>query len=260
MLNVISFRLTGEFASFRDPSVTSNQLVYLIPSKTAVVGIIGAILGVQRGHDFEKSYSSSYLELFRKTQIGIELLSEPNKFTFFTNHRSLKEDKTKPYKTEVLVSPSYNIYVRIEDEQTSGSFLDALRNNAFTFPPYLGHAYCPASVSDVAMHNAEFVDGLKYVTSSVILDESETYSNKFRIDDIDPIPEKRQDTGSRRRARLVIERHIHHFFEEGKFEKRVLKHWIPVGASPYRVSLSERPKLSKILKITNNKDTMVCIY
>lgn len=259
MLNVISFRLSGEFASFRDPSVTSNQLVYLIPSKTAVIGIIGAILGVQRGHDFEKSYSSSYLELFRKTQIGIELLSESNKFTFFTNHRSLKEDKTKPYKTEVLVSPSYNVYVRIEDEQTSELLFSALRNNSFAYPPYLGHAYCPAKVSDAAMHEAEFFDGLKYVTSSVILDESETYSNKFRIDDIDAIPEQRHGTSIRQQARLVIERHIHHFFEKDKFEKRVLKHWIPVGASPYRVSLSERPKLSKTVKITN-RDTTVCIY
>jgi len=250
MLNIVSFRLSGEFASFRDPSVTSNQLVYLIPSKTAVVGIIGAILGVQREHDFEKSYSSSYLELFRKTQIGIELLSEPNKFTFFTNHRSLKEDKTKPYKTEVLVSPSYNVYVRIEDEQTLGSFFDALRNNAFAYPPYLGHAYCPAKVSNVDMHEAEFFDGLSYVTSSVVLDESETYSNKFKIKEME---------AKRQQARLVIERHIHHFFEEGKFEKRVLKHWIPVGASPYQVYISERPKLSKTIKIIN-KNTAVCLY
>lgn len=250
MLNVISFRLSGEFASFRDPSVTSNQLVYLIPSKTAVVGIIGAILGVQRGHDFEKSYSSSYLELFRKTQIGIELLSEPNKFTFFTNHRSLKEDKTKPYKTEVLVSPSYSVYVRIEDEQTLGLLFNALRNNSFVYPPYLGHAYCPAKVSDAVMHDAEIIDGLSYVTSSVVLDESETYSNKFKIEEMDAKSEQ---------AHLVIERHLHHFFEEDKFEKRVLKHWIPVGASRYEVCMSEHPKLSKAVKLIN-KDTAVCLY
>ena len=251
MLSVISFRLSGEFASFRDPSVTSNQLVYLIPSKTAVIGIIGAILGVERGHDFEKSYSGAYLELFRKTQIGIELLSEPNKFTFFTNHRSLKEDKTKPYKTEVLVSPSYNVYVRIEDEQTSGLFFNALRNNTFAYPPYLGHAYCPAKVSDVAMHEAELFDGLSYVTSSVVLDESETYSSKFKIVDI--------EAKSKQQSRLVIERHLHHFFEDDKFEKRVLKHWIPVGALPYEVFMSERPKLSRATKL-DDKDRIVCLY
>src|SRR5437867_7427333 len=162
MLEVISFRLSGEFASFRDPSVTSNQLVYLIPSKTAVVGIVAAILGVERGHAFDKSYSTEYLELFRKTSIGIELLSEANKFAFFTNHRSLKEDKIKPYKTEVLLSPSYEVYVRIEDEQTSKLLFNSLRSNSFTYPPFLGHAYCPAKVSDATAHEAEVFQGLSY--------------------------------------------------------------------------------------------------
>lgn len=250
MLKLISFKLSGEFASFRDPSVTSNQLVYLIPSKTAMVGIIGAILGVKRGHDFDKSYSDEYLELFKKTLIGLEFLSEPDKFTFFTNHRSLKEDKTKPYKTEVLISPHYNVYVGIEESRTLESLFDSLKNNSFVYPPYLGHAYCPAKISDVSIQEAERIDGLSYVSSSVILDESENYSNKFRISDVEA-----RSQGSH----LVIERHLHHFFEQDKFERRVLKHWIPINASLYKVSMSELPKLSKVVKLIN-KDTCVCMY
>jgi len=254
MLKVISFRLSGEFASFRDPSVTSNQLVYLIPSKTALVGIIGAILGVERGHDFESMYGKAYLDLYSKTRIGIELLSEPSKFTFFTNHRSLKEDKTKPYKTEVLMSPSYTAYVSIEDEQTSRSFLDALENNSFVYPPYLGHAYCPARISDVVSHSGEYFDGLSYLTSSVILDESETYNNSFKME-IEPRP----GTDGVKKTRLIVERHIHHFFENGKFERRVFKHWIPVGGTPYSVEMNDRPKLSRIMRLAN-KVTAVCLY
>ena len=100
-MSIVSFDLEGDFAAFKDPSVTTNQTVTVIPSKSALIGLIGALLGVKRSNSFDCLYSDGYLDLLKKTAVGIQVRSQAAKCTFFTNHRSLKEAKTKPYKTEL---------------------------------------------------------------------------------------------------------------------------------------------------------------
>jgi CRISPR-associated Cas5-like protein len=60
-LDILSFRISGSFAAFRDPSVTSHQTVSFIPSKSAVIGIIGAMIGVKRSNSLAELYSQEYL-------------------------------------------------------------------------------------------------------------------------------------------------------------------------------------------------------
>jgi CRISPR-associated protein Cas5h len=251
MLKVLSFIVAGEYAAFRDPSVTSNQTVYYIPSKTAVIGIIGAILGVERGHGIKETYSRQYLELFSKTRIGLELESKPEKVSFFTNHRSLKEAKTKPFKTELITFPKYRMFVSSTRENIERLF-NAISNCSYEYPPYLGHAYCTATLSGPVIQEAEEYNNLKYHTSSVILDESETYDSSFYLE-VEPDTEE---------ASLIIERHLHHFIEGDQLKARVLKHWIPTLDSSFRVSMSHIPKLSGVVKLIENKNSkkFICIY
>lgn len=249
MLNsIVSFCISGEFAAFRDPSVTSNQTVYYIPSKSAVIGLLGAILGVERDHSLGEIYGGDYIKLFKKTKIGMELESDPRKISFFTNHRSLKEPKTKPFKTEVLVSPSYRIYVKTDDS-IMDTLYAALKENDFKYPPYLGHAYCPARISDAKMQEIAVFDGRKFETSSIILDESETYNTRFSVT-AEPVNDN---------SRIIIERHLHHFFENEKLERRVLRHWIPARGSAYEVRISEKPKLSSYYSLQDG-GKVVCFY
>lgn len=246
-MNVISFRVSGSFAAFRDPSVTSHQTVSFIPSKSALIGLIGAIIGTKRSNSLAELYSPEYLELFKNTMVGLRFESEPKKVVYFTNHRSLKEPKTKPVKSELVDSPKYTIFVS-SDKDTMTDLQNAIQQNKFAFSPYLGHSYCPCNVSalqvykDVAESSAKNND-----TSCVLLDESETYSDTFKIE----LSENDDN------SHVIIERHLHHFFLEDKFQSRVLKHWIPVQMSVFTVTKNLEPKLSKFVKIS---DEIVCLY
>ena len=98
-MRIVSFDLEGDFAAFKDPSVTTNQTVTVVPSKSALIGLIGALLGVKRSNSiYDGIYSEEYLNLFKSTSVGIKLRNNPEKLTYYTNHRSLKEAKTKPFK------------------------------------------------------------------------------------------------------------------------------------------------------------------
>ncbi len=252
---IMSFNIEGDFASFRDPSITSNQIVYYIPSKSAILGIIGAIIGINRTHSFEQQFSESYLDLLKQSWVGLELLSSPRKITFYTNHRSLKESKTKPFKKEVIQFPSYKIYVHIDNNNNIVNDLyDRIKNNKFEYMPYLGHAYCPARLSDPIVYpncieEDLMVDEYKFKTFSVIVDESENYQPTFEIE-----AEQTEEDSS-----IIIERHIHHFFQNGELQKRVLKFWIPVH-SKYRVTMSSKPQLSRVVGLGNEDDYTICLY
>ncbi|MDE1862740.1 MAG: CRISPR-associated protein Cas5 [Thaumarchaeota archaeon] len=245
-MDILSFGISGSFAAFRDPSVTSHQTVSFIPSKSAVIGIVGAMIGTKRSNSLSELYSSEYLELYKNTSIGLRFESEPKKVVYFTNHRSLKETKTKPVKSELVDSPKYTVFVS-SDSNTMANLQSAIEQNKFSFSPYLGHVYCPCVVSDLKYYqNATESSAKNNDTSCVILDESDVYSNTFKIE-LNP-----KYDGSH----VIIERHLHHFFSEDKLQSRVLKHWIPVR-SVFTVAKSLEPKLSKFVKIS---DEIVCLY
>jgi CRISPR-associated protein Cas5h len=253
---IMSFNIEGDFASFRDPSITSNQIVYYIPSKSSILGIIGAIIGIDRSHSFEQQFSERYLDLLKQTWIGLELLSAPRKITFYTNHRSLKESKTKPFKKEVLQFPNYKIYVHIDTDNIVNDLCDRIKNNKFEYMPYLGHTYCPARLSNPVIYpesiEEELVDEeYKFKTFSVIMDESmnelENYPSTFEIEAM-----RTEEDSS-----IIIERHMHHFFQKGELLTRILKFWIPVN-SKYSVNISSKPQLSKVVKLGNG--STICLY
>jgi CRISPR-associated protein Cas5h len=219
-LSIVSFDLEGDFAAFRDPSVTTNQTVTVIPSKSALIGLLGALLGVKRSNSFDSLYSEGYLDLLEKTAIGIQVRSQVAKYTFFTNHRSLKEDKTKPYKTELLINPKYTIYVKSTDEINS-ALLDRLKDNQFVFSPMLGHAYCPARIPRFKeIPHVKEIDPEGKRVSTVILDEvveSKVHNSGLTFGDVRDSPFK-----------VIVERHLYHYAVDDSLKRLVLRHYIPV--------------------------------
>lgn len=245
-MKILSFHVSGHFAAFRDPSITTAQSVYYIPSKSAIIGLLGALVGVQRDNNLGEIYSQGYLNFLSATKIGISFNSIPKKVVFFTNHRSLKEPKAKPFKSELVESPNYTIFVKTE-EQIFERLEKAIKNNEYSFSPYLGHLYCPAIVSELQVYDTEETESNDKITSCVILDESETFQDDFTFN-LEPLDENN--------SRVIVERHLHHFILNGKLERRVLKHWIPVGGS-FRIQRDKKRELSYFVRI---KDKIVCIY
>lgn len=248
-MKLISFRISGTFAAFRDPSVTSNQTVYYIPSKSAIIGMLGAIIGIRRSDKLGELYGEEYQKFFKKVKIGLQFESEPEKVTFFTNHRSLKEDKTKPFKTELLKNPTYTIYVSA-NEENNRKISNSITRNEFVYSPYLGHAYCPAIISNFKQFDvkSKIENPEMEKTRCVILDEAEAYNQNFNSE-----YEMITEDGS-----VIIERHIYHFLnDDGKLDGRVMKHWIPINNSELEIIHSCKLNLSEFYKIGEH---VICMY
>ena len=244
-MNLISFRIAGPFAAFKDPSVTSSQAAYHIPSKSAIVGLLGAMIGVNRPDVLGDMYGEEYLGLFGATRVGLRLESIPRKAMFYSNRRSLKGAKTKPFKTEVMENPSYTVYAAADGAYHS-RLAAAVKGNVFAYPPYLGHAYCPANVWGFAEYDASEISSGERITSCVVVDGSEAYGGLFK-----------PDLAGDRHGSIIIERHTHHFLADGRLDGRVLKYWIPVSGAMLEIEDSPPGGFSRFYSAG---DDVVCLY
>ncbi|MGH2612736.1 MAG: CRISPR-associated protein Cas5 [Rhabdochlamydiaceae bacterium] len=246
LVELFSFELSGSFAAFKDPSVTSNVSVYYIPSKSSVIGLLGAIIGIPRDKSGKPPYSEEYLRLFKDTKIGITLLNNPTKFPYNSINRNFGPKREKmPTKKELLIDPKYRIYFTSTDE-FSEKIISAIKSNQFVYTPYLGQTYCHAMISDLVEHGKnKTIDSGKGETSSVVLDESETYNKEFILK-IELV-----------KGSLLVERHMHHFFENGKLNQKVLLHWIPVQDAVFRIKDSSERNLSNFIEIDKK---LICMY
>ena len=48
---VLVFEVYGKYAHFKKPYTTTSPLTYSIPSRTALTGIIGAIIGIEKNEN-----------------------------------------------------------------------------------------------------------------------------------------------------------------------------------------------------------------
>jgi hypothetical protein len=207
------------------------------------------MIGIERDdNSLGPLYGEKYIDFFSKTSIGIRFETEPRKITYFTNHRSFEKATMKPFKMELVEKPQYRIFVMLENKNPEfDKIRTSIFESQFIYSPYLGHAYCQAIVSDPVIHESEAVTPKGHITSCVILDEGETYNNDFMLK---ILPQTKNSS-------VIIERHLHHYFMNSHLERRVLKHWIPVNSSPYRIERDGVRKLSRFYRID---DEVVCIY
>lgn len=164
-IHIIAFRITGEFAHFRSPFVTSYLSTYPFPPKPTVLGMLGAMMG----------YSPiEVLNLQDKVQIAIKLNKPPKKTLDYVRLWKF-EDKNiipSPVKMELLVRPDYTIFVRSENSKFLKELQNRLETRDFVYPVSLGknefiafvREVFPFDSNEIEVIHADTVDSILLVT------------------------------------------------------------------------------------------------
>ena len=245
-MKVYSFDVGGDFAAFKDPTVTTSQDTYLVPSKSAIVGLLGAAIGITRMQFESEIFSKEFQDFLSKTSVGVEVLGEGEcveKVTINTNHRSLKAAKTMPFKTEFLVNPTYRIYFTTS-KAYENRLEEVFSKNSFVYTPYLGHAYCIARISGFKSFDGKLADAEKGIKTKTVVLSEESRERNVSV-------ELRGLKGT-----LVVERHLHHFFENGSLTSRVLRYYVPIGTD---VEIKSKPN-QKWCSFHNLGEKVVCLF
>lgn len=146
----------GRFAHFCVPYTNVYRLTQPCPTKTAIMGFIGSVIGVEKDD----------LSLYQKIQCGVEIRNKYRTVSMpyltrqgFPGSPASKESSRTS--VEVIIEPKYRIYVmETEKEKSNNKILPKLQQIMLeqkpVFTPYLGLAQFIASTD---FQVSEIVDG-----------------------------------------------------------------------------------------------------
>lgn len=193
------FDISGEYGHFRKFNTTTSPLTYSIPTPSAIYGLLGAVLGIEREDSQNKvrAKSEHLREIFsnknaliairplseiKKVNIGFNLLDTGSSQSFFnvTNRTQIEY--------EILKDPRFRIYLSWNHHLKS-ELIDRLKNKRFHFNPYLGISQMTANIEFVAEKKITEISENDYIDFSTAINLSEIQSEKTPID-IDFIKER----------------------------------------------------------------------
>jgi len=165
--DVLIFDISSEYGHFRKYNTTTSPLTYSIPTRGAVVGLLGAILGIERelGVGKYKEEQTPLVEIFSKQKAGIaiQILSPIKKvfmgFNLINTKDSFFNIKNRTQiEFELVKDPFYRIYLSLDDAGIFEELSERIKNKRHHFTPYLGLSQFTANVEYIDQSKAS---GLK---------------------------------------------------------------------------------------------------
>ena len=164
---ILIFDISSEFGHFRKYNTTTSPLSYSIPTRTAVAGILGAILGMERevADGVYPDGATPVQEFFSKSNsdIAVQILNPVKKENVAMNLINTKTsfyDLTRAGRTqiefELVKNVKYRIFFALNNNQlVFNELVERIKTKSHHFSPYLGLAQFTATIDFVDVKQAE---------------------------------------------------------------------------------------------------------
>lgn len=157
--NILVFDIIGEYGHFRKFNTTTSPLTYPIPTRPALIGLLGAIMGIERetSPGVFKSGAIPISELFHpeKMSVAIQVLNPVKKTHMAFNLLNTKSsffniDNRTQIEFELLKEPAFRVFFKHTDPVVFDDLKGRIGDRKYYFTPYLGIAQLAALVE---LHN-----------------------------------------------------------------------------------------------------------
>jgi len=192
---ILIFDISSEYGHFRKYNTTTSPLSYSIPTRTAIGGILGAIMGMEREvadgvypdgaipvqEFFSKANSDIAIQVInpvKKENVAMNLINTAGAREHFYN---LSKAGRTQIEFELVKNVKYRIFFSLKENETIFSELaERIKSKKHHFSPYLGLAQFTASVDFVDLKRAERVDNPEknYVEIITAVNLSKTISEQ----------------------------------------------------------------------------------
>lgn len=141
MSKLLIFDIWGNYGHFRKPYTTTSPLTYSIPPRTALTGIIGAILGIEKEkNNRDLNYNNCNMSLkilnpIKKVVIGQNLINTKEAKMMA---RMPKKGGRTQIRFEKLKDIKYRIYIEIFDSKNYDLLKKNLENHISKYTISLG--------------------------------------------------------------------------------------------------------------------------
>lgn len=146
-MKAYQIKVSGNWGHFKKPETNNNPLTHDLITKTALIGLIGSVLGIER-----QEMKKSFPELSENLLYGAQLLSPVKKVSWgFTSRSAINPTASgSPKYFEFLKKPEYKVTLALKNEQSVlefEQFLEAVKNSESIYTPVLGWHNCPANLN-----------------------------------------------------------------------------------------------------------------
>ncbi|MFW5804669.1 MAG: type I-B CRISPR-associated protein Cas5b [bacterium] len=170
---VLIFDISSEYGHFRKYNTTTSPLTYSIPTRTAIAGMLGAVLGMEReieGGVFSEG-SIPVQEFFSKknADIAVQIINPVKKENVAINLINTKTsfyDLTRAKHTqiefELLKNPKYRVFLNLRDVDTFKKLGKKIKSRQHHFSPYLGLSQFTATLDFVGLEKAYLMENKEF--------------------------------------------------------------------------------------------------
>ncbi len=147
---LLVFDIGSEYGHFRKFNTTTSPLTYSIPTRPAIAGLLGAILGIERELSAGKFRDGVIptAEVFtkEKARIGVQLINPVKKVNISFNLLDTEKTASSFFNIkqrtqiefELLKDPSFRLFISLEDNKVFNELVNRIQGNTTHFTPYLG--------------------------------------------------------------------------------------------------------------------------
>ena len=172
-MRVIVFDIQGGYAHFKKPYSPMSPVTYPLPPPTAVMGILGAIVGYGK-NEYHERLGWQSIRVGVRLSNPLKILRAPLNLlntkdgtdTFFRPRADKNTHIQVPF--EFIKSPSYRIYVTGLTAAAATDLVDKLQHNQTVYTPVLGLACCLADVSWVGEWDIQPLATQEWSTTTVV--------------------------------------------------------------------------------------------
>lgn len=225
-----TLQLRGRWAHFKRPETNNNPLTHDFITKTAFIGLMGAVLGYDRVQMRRLFPLMSDALLY-----GVQVAGAVRKESWgFTMRRAGNQADKAPKQMEFLKNPDFIVAIALADDGAEfvglfNEFIRAVESSEARYTPVFGLHNCPAEV--IPLQSGEFTqhDGpfstLGFVPRRLRLDRSRVDLTRFKIgferiptyqnDDLWNIPDRYVEVMYPSAGARIAVDGMHHRFSEG---------------------------------------------
>ncbi len=170
-MRALQFEVGGRYAQFRKPETNNNPLTHDFITKTALIGLMGAVTGKDRLGEMRALFPILCADLRYGVSVRNPVKKESWGFTlrgassYYSNYSKRTISDRAPKQMEFLRDPQFLITLVLPDESDERSrqmweaFAAHLQNDEAYYTPVLGLHNCPANLKWSGFTEAQAADG-----------------------------------------------------------------------------------------------------
>lgn len=177
----LQLKISGNWAHFKKPETNNNPLTHDFITKTAFIGLVGAVLGIER-----EEMLPLFPQLSEDFLYGVAVLHPVRKLSWgFTSSSAVSSTQQgSPKSFEFLKNPSFKLSLAMKNARSEAifeQFKKYIKEGNSIYTPVLGWHNCPANLEFISGGDFSDEKNGDFITKSFVESNQDIHKPKLDV-------------------------------------------------------------------------------